>query len=164
MRLTLLAALASFMIGCSRPAPTATPTPNEGHDHGHGNGHDHVHDTPITKADVKMPASFAELVSRIEQYRDEIKAAIDAGKPESGHRALDELDIVLGEAMSLAQESVPEDQLAAVNEARQSIRNAFLEIHQSIDAKEKPDFAAKEQAIQIAITSLKTIASVAPTQ
>lgn len=164
MRLTLLAALASFVIGCSRPAPTATPNPNEGHDHGQGDGHDHVHDTPITKADVKMPASFAELVSRIEQYRDQIKAAIVAGKPETGHRALDELDIVLEETMSLAQKSVPEDKLAAVNEARQAIRNAFLEIHQSIDAKEKPDYAAKEQTIETAIATLKQVASAASTK
>ena len=159
MRLSLLAALASFVIGCSQSAPTATPIHGDSHDHAQGDKHDHVHDTPITKADVKMPASFAELVSRIEQYRDQIKAAIDAGKPETGHRALDELDIVLDETMSLAQKSVPEDKLAAVNEARQAIRNAFLEIHQSIDAKEKPDYAAKEQAIQTAIATLKEIAS-----
>lgn len=159
MRLTLLAALLLFVIGCSRPAPTATPNRSGGHDHSQGDGHDHVHDTPITKADVKLPASFAELVSRIERYRDQIKAAIDAGKPETGHRALDELDIVLEETMSLAQKSVPEDKLAAVNEARQAIRNSFLEIHQSIDAKEKPDYAAKEQSIETAIATLKQVAS-----
>lgn len=159
MRFALLAVLTSFAIGCSQPAPTAAPNHDDGHDHRQGDGHDHVHDAPITKADVKMPTNYAELVSRVEQYRDQIKAAIDAGKPETGHRALDELDIVLAETMSLAQKSVPEDKLAAVNEGRQSIRNAFLEIHQSIDAKEKPDFAAKEQAIQTGIATLKQIAS-----
>lgn len=150
MRFLIFIVLTSFAIGCSQPAPPATTS--------HGDGHAHVHDVPITKADVKMPANFAELVSRVEQYRDQIKAAIDSGKPEEGHRALDELDIVLAETMSLAEKSVPEDQLAAVNEARQSIRNAFLEIHQDIDAKEKPDYAGKEQAIETAIISLKQIA------
>lgn len=158
MRFTLLAVFISFVIGCSQPTPVATPSHDDGHEHKQGEGHDLTHDKPITKADVKMPASFVELVSRVEQYRDQIKAAIDAGKPETGHRALDELDIVLGETMSLAQKSVPEDQLATVNESRQSIRNAFLEIHQSIDAKEKPDYAAQEQTIQTAISALKQIA------
>ena len=151
MRFALLAVLTTVLIGCSKPAPAVKPS--------HSDGHDHVHDEPITKADVKMPATFEELVSRIELYRDQIKAAIDSGKPATGHRAMDELNIVLGETMTIAQRSVPEDQLAKVNEARQAIQNAFLELHQSIDAKEKPDYASKEQAIQSAITTLKQIAS-----
>lgn len=164
MRFSLLAVFTLFVIGCSQPAPTAKPSHDDAHEHKPGEGHDDVHDKPITKADVKMPASFAELVSRIEQYRDQIKAAIDTGKPASGHRALDELDIVLEETMTLAQKSVPEDQLATVNEARQSIRNSFLEIHQRIDAKEKPDYAANEQAIQTAIATLKQIAAESSTK
>lgn len=164
MRLTLLAGLTSLFIGCSQPAPTAVQSDGDGHDHSHADGLDHAHDTPITKADVKMPASFGELVVRIEQYRDQIKAAIEVGKPATGHRALDELDIVLAETMSLAQESVPEDKLGTVNEARQSIRNAFLEIHQSIDANEKPDYAAKEQAIDAAIAKLKQSAEASRTK
>lgn len=162
MRFLTFTVLTSFAIGCSQPAPPATPSHGDGHDHTPADGHAHVHDVPITKADVKMPASFAELVSQVEQYRDQIKAAIDSGKPEGGHRALDELDIVLAETMSLAEKSVPEDQMAAVNEARQTIRNAFLEIHQSIDAKEIPDYAAKEGAINGAIISLKQIAEMPP--
>lgn len=159
MRFAFLAVLMSLALGCSQPAPTVAPSHDDGHDHKQGDGHDHVHEAPITKADVKMPASFGELVSRVEQCRDQIKAAIDSGKPETGHRAFEELDIVLEETMSLAQKSVPEDHLAAVNEARQSIKNAFLEIHQRIDGMEKPDYAAKEQAIQSAIATLKQIAS-----
>lgn len=164
MRFLTFIVLASFAIGCSQPAPPALPSPGNGHDHTSANGQAHVHDVPITKADVKMPASFAELVSRIEKYRDQIKTAIESGKPEGGHRALDELDIVLAETMSLAERSVPEDQMAAVNDARQTIRNAFLELHQSIDAKEIPDYAAKEGAIDAAIVSLKQIAEMPPTK
>lgn len=164
MRFLTFIVLASFAIGCSQPAPPALPSRGNGHDHTSANGQAHVHDVPITKADVKMPASFAELVSRIEKYRDQIKTAIESGKPEGGHRALDELDIVLAETMSLAERSVPEDQMAAVNDARQTIRNAFLELHQSIDAKEIPDYAAKERAIDAAIVSLKQIAEMPPTK
>ncbi len=158
MRLALFAVLPLFLIGCSPSAPVVTPTPADP-DHRHAEGQDHSHDVPITKADVKMPATFAELVVRVEKYRDQIKAAIEAGKPETGHRALDELDIVLEETMTLAQASVKEEQLAAVNEARQKIKNAFLELHQSIDAKEKPDYASKAPEIQNAIESLKQIAA-----
>lgn len=163
MRFSLLAVLILSLSGCSPPTPSVKPSHDDGHDHSQGDAHDHVHDTPITKADVKMPANFAELVSRIELYRDQIKAAIDAGKPETGHRALDELDIILGEAMSLAEKSVPEDQLGAVNEACQSLRNAFLEIHQSIDANQKPDYSANAQTIEDAIAKLKSIAEVSRT-
>ncbi len=158
MRLALFAILPLFLIGCSPSAPVVAPTPADPA-HPHAEGQDHSHDVPITKADVKMPATFAELVVRVETYRDQIKAAIEAGKPETGHRALDELDIVLEETMTLAQASVKEEQLAAVNEARQKIKNAFLELHQSIDAKEKPDYASKAPEIQNAIESLKQIAA-----
>jgi len=147
MRNIFVVAVMSLLIGCSQPAPPVAPNQDD--------GHDHSHNVPITKADVKMPATFAELVTRIEQYDSQVKAVIESGKPESGHRALDELDIVVAETMTLAQASVPEDRMAAVNEARQTIRNAFLELHQSIDAKEKPDYAAKEPAIQAAIATLK---------
>lgn len=148
MRFLTFAFCAVFFLGCSKPEPAAKPV------------HD-PHDVPITKADVKMPANFVELVSRIESYNQQIKTAIESGKPETGHRALDELDIVLDETMTLAKGSVPEDQLAKVNEARQTIKNSFLELHQSIDAKEKPNYSAKEQAIQKAIDELKRIASTA---
>ena len=149
MRYPLIALFTLFVLGCSKPAPTAKPT------------HD-PHDVPITKADVKMPANFGELVTLIEGYNQQIKTAIASGKPETGHRALDELDIVLEETMTLAKSSVAEDQMATVNEARQAIKNAFLELHQSIDAKEKPDYAAKEQAIQKAIDDLKRVAATTP--
>jgi hypothetical protein len=148
VRFALLAVFTSFAIGCSQPAPpTAKTSPDD--------DRDHSQDVPITKSDVKMPATFDELVSRIEGYNRQIKTAIDAGKPESGHRALDELEIVLAETMTLAQNAVPEERLAIVNDARQTIRNAFRELHQSIDAKEVPDYAAKEKAIQNAISTLK---------
>jgi hypothetical protein len=106
-----------------------------------------------------MPANFGELVTRIEGYNQQIKTAITSGKPETGHRALDELDIVLEETMTLAKSGVAEDQMATVNEARQAIKNSFLELHQSIDAKEKPDYTAKEQTIQKAIDDLKKAAA-----
>ncbi len=111
-----------------------------------------------------MPTTFGELVTRIEGYNEQIKTAITSGKPETGHRALDELDIVLDETMTLAKSSVTEDQLATVNEARQAIKNAFLELHQSIDAKENPDYAAKEQTIQKAIADLKQATTAQPSK
>lgn len=149
MRYSLLLLLALFVSGCSKPASSDKPA------------HD-PHDVPITKADVKMPANFSELVTRIEGYNQQIKTAIESGKPETGHRALDELDIVLEETMALAKGAVAEDQLAKVNEARQAIKNSFLELHQSIDAKEKPDYAAKEAAIQKAIADLKQAVATTP--
>ena len=151
MRTAVMAIFTSFAVGCSETVPITAPPKQD--------GHDHSHDAPITKADVKMPVTFKELVSLIEQCDKEIEAAVGAGKPASAHRALDELDIVLDETMTLAQKAVPEDQLGVVNESRQAIRNAFLEIHQSIDAKEKPDYEANREAIKSAISKLKQSAA-----
>lgn len=151
MRSVLPALLAVILLGCSKPAPSDKPA------------HD-PHDVPITKADVKMPVTFGELVTRIEGYNQQIKTAITSGKPETGHRALDELDIVLEETMTLAKSGVAEDQMATVNEARQAIKNSFFELHQSVDAKEKPDYAAKEQTIQKAINDLKKAAATTPSK
>ena len=168
MRLIPIVILALFVAGCFQRAasPPAATSQEDGHDHSHKDdhkdGHDHSHDAPLTKADVKLPATYAELVSRVKGYRDEIKTAIEAGKPESAHRAFEELTIVLDEMMTLAQDAVPAERLAAVNEARQSIRNAFLEIHQIIDAKEKLDYAAKEPAIEAAIGTLEESAGTPP--
>lgn len=153
MRFVLLAAMCG-LIGCSQPAPSVVPK--------HADAHQDPHDVAITKADVKMPSTFKELVTCVEEYNGQIKAAIESGKPETGHRALDELDYVLADTMALAQKSVAEDRLGSVNEERQAIRNAFLEIHQSIDAKETPDYASKEPAIQAAIATIKDCSDRAP--
>ncbi len=150
MRSPLLAFLAIFVLGCSKPAPSDKPA------------HD-PHDVPITKADVKMPANFEELVTRIEGYNQQIKTAITSGKPETGHRALDELDIVLEETITLAKSGVTEDQLAIVNEARQAIKNSFLELIKASMPK-KARLRRKEQTIQKAIDDLKKAAATAPTK
>ena len=163
MRPIPIVILALSVAGCSQPAAAPPPATSheDGHDHSHKDddshkdGHDHGHDAPLTKADVKLPATYTDLVSRVKGYRDEIKASIEAGKPASAHRAFEELNIVLDETMNLAKSAVQDERLAAVNEARQTIRNAFLEIHQIIDAKEKLDYAAKEPAIEAAITTLE---------
>lgn len=169
MRLILMVIFALSVAGCSQPAaptPPAATSQENGRDHSHKDdhkdGHDHAHDAPLAKADVKLPANFAELVSRVKGYRDEIETAIAAEKPESAHRAFEELTIVLDETMTLAQDAVPAEQLAAVNEARQTLRNAFLEIHQTIDAKEKLDYPAKKPAIEAAIRTLEESAGTPP--
>jgi hypothetical protein len=167
MRLIPIVILALSVAGCSQPAaPPATTNQEVGHDHSHKDdhqdGHEHSHDAPLTKADAKLPATLAELVSRVKGYRDEIETAIAAEKPETAHRAFEELTIVLDETMTLAQDAVPAERLAAVNAARQTIRNAFLEIHQTIDAKEKLDYPAKKPAIEAAIWTLEESAGTPP--
>jgi len=61
MRYVLFATAMSFLVGCSQFAPPVAPNHDDGHDHGH--------DALITKADVKMPGTFAELVSRVDGQR-----------------------------------------------------------------------------------------------
>lgn len=78
MRKAWILHFTSFVVGCSQPA-TVPPLPKHSEV-------DHDDELPITKADVKLPATFAELVFRVKGYRDQIKAAIDAGKPSAGLR------------------------------------------------------------------------------
>lgn len=116
------------------------------------------HDVPITEADVEMPKSYGEAVDRIVGYRDTIRAAIEAGTPTKAHRSLDELDIVLRKLAEIAKEhDVPRDQWETVNTSARELRNRFNELHSSIDAGEKPDYAKEAEEINKRIERLKSV-------
>lgn len=116
------------------------------------------HDVPITEADVKIPATYAEALPQIEGYRDAIRQEIEAGTPAHAHRSLDELDIVLDKLPSIAKDSgVPKEQWETVNTTAQSLRNLFNQLHSAIDDKREPDYQAVAEPIDQAIAKLKQV-------
>jgi hypothetical protein len=115
-------------------------------------------DVPITEADVKMPANYAEAVDRIRSYRDVIQAAVEGGTPTKAHRALDELDIVLNKLPSIARDSgVPKQKWETVNTTARELRDLFNEVHTAIDEQRTPDFAAVAKPINQAIDRLAEV-------
>jgi hypothetical protein len=147
MRAVCLIAL--LLVGCAKTeSPQATQSPPSD-----------PHDVPITEADVKMPASYAEAIPQIKGYRDTIRQAIEAGTPSGAHRSLDELDIVLNKLPSIAKESgVPKEQWEAINTASQELRNSFNQLHSAIDEKREPDYKAVADPIEQAIATLEQVA------
>lgn len=117
------------------------------------------HDVPIREADVQMPASYAEAIPRIRAYRDTIRTESQGTTPAKAHRALDELDIVLGKLPTLARDSeVPKESWETINTTARELRNLFNQIHSAIDAGRTPDYAAVAEPIEKAISRLAEIA------
>lgn len=112
-------------------------------------------DKRVAKPDLKLPENFDELVTRIQEYDDQIQAAIKAGTPDKAHHALDELDLVLERAIPLAKKFLPDERLADVDMARRDLHAAFMAIHDSIDEKKQPDYSAQAEKIEAAIEVLK---------
>jgi hypothetical protein len=135
------AAAILVIAGCS---PELPPAPRIADHHG----------GPITKADIRIPTSYTELVKLVQGYRDQIRAAIEAGSPEKANRAMDALDLVLDEVTPLATQDLPAQRQDAVNLARRDLREAFLTIRESIAQKQPPDYAVQSVKIEAAIDAL----------
>lgn len=115
-------------------------------------------DVPITEADVKMPANYAEAIPQIKSYRDTIQSAVAAGTPQKAHRPLDELDIVLNKLPTIAKESrVAKEHWETVNTSAQELSNLFNQVHSAIDEKREPDYKAVAQPIDEHIGRLESV-------
>ncbi|MBX9789055.1 MAG: hypothetical protein K2Y37_09090 [Pirellulales bacterium] len=117
------------------------------------------HDVPITEADVQMPTNFADAIPRIWAYRDTIRAEAQGTTPGKAHRALDELDIVLGKLPAIARDSgVPKEHWEAINTTARELRDLFNQVHAAIDDGRTPDYAAVAEPIEQAIDRLASFA------
>jgi hypothetical protein len=116
------------------------------------------HDVPITKADVEMPANYADAVVRINEYRDAIQTGAGGENPHLAHRPLDELDIVLRELPAMARDSgVPAEKLEAVNLAARELRSLFNQVHAAIDESRPPNYSAVAEKVDAAIGRLEAV-------
>ena len=115
-------------------------------------------DVPITEADVPMPANYADAVERLCGYRDAIRQAVESGHLSSAHRPLDETNIAIERLPAIARSSgVPRREWEEVVTAGEDLGEALDEIHSQIDAGTKPDYAARAEAIDSALSRLKAI-------
>ena len=137
----------ALVLGCGDDKTAKTP---EG---------DHE-DKPLTdqeKQDLKAGIkSYQDALTRIKSYRDTIRKETTEGKPARAHRSLDELSLVLEWLPEFAEKSgVPQAKFIAVTKSADRLRDAFDEVHEKIDAGQKPDYAAVSETIEAEIKTLE---------
>lgn len=152
--------VATGLAGCGSPTPepAPAPAPKAAAAPAANKPASDLDDVPINEADVAKPKSYAEAVTRIEGYRNNIRDEIAAGRPTKAHRGLDELDIVLNWLPGVARDNgVPKEQWEKVNTTAKAIQDLFNQVHSRIDDKKEPDYASVSAAIDKAVADLKTV-------
>jgi hypothetical protein len=149
--------LVGALAGCSPgqapsggpPSPAESSAPRDD-----ATAHD-PDDVPTTEKDIDMPKDYAALVARLEHLAGDIRTKIAAGTPTKAHRSLDELDLILKRAPEIAARSVPKEHWKQVNLQSKALAEAHNELHEAIDEKRTPDYAAAAGRIQGALQALK---------
>ena len=162
-------AVVSVLVGCnsSKEKPAA-----EGGTSTAGTEDDYnPHDVAITeeqKAELRsQTAQFADAVGTMKQFRNEIEEETAAGIPANpfkAHQALDKADLVLQWLPEIARKSgVAKENWEAVNTTANDLRTLFEQVHQNIDDKQDPNFAAVASAIDEKVSALEQIATTSST-
>ena len=163
-----VAACFALSVGCGQPKqdqPAAggsdTPTADAGHDDYN------PHDVPITeeqKAELRdHTAKFADAIAKVKELRNTVEAETKDGIPENpykAHQALDMSDLLLQWFPEIARNSeLPKDKWEEINTSANDLRTLFEQVHQNIDNKKDPDFAAVAGQIDEKIAGLEAIAT-----
>jgi hypothetical protein len=156
--------------GCSQPSQEPTgvgeaPAAQEEDDY-------NPHDVPITeeqKTELREEtAKFADAVATLKQFRGEIEEETAGGIPEDpykAHQALDKADLLLQWLPETARNSgVPKEHWEAVNTSANDLRTLFEQVHQNIDEKQDPNFAAVAGDIDQKLAGLEEIAAAQPSE
>jgi len=125
------------------------------------------HDVPITeqqKAELReQTAKFADAVATLKQFRNEVEQETAGGIPEKpfqAHQALDRADLVLQWLPEIARNSgIAKEHWETVNTSANELRTLFEQVHQNIDNKEDPNFAAVADAIDQNLAGLEAVPS-----
>jgi hypothetical protein len=155
----------SILVGCNPSAEK--PAAEGGTNTAEAEDDYNPHDVPITeqqKAELhSQTAQFTDAVTAIKQFRNEIEQETAAGIPANpymAHQALDKADLVLQWLPEIARNSgVAKENWEAVNTAANELRTLFEQVHQNIDTKQNPDFAAVANPIDEKLAALEQIAS-----
>jgi hypothetical protein len=123
------------------------------------------HDVPLTEEQKQQlrdeTANFPDAVARIKKFRDAVQQETKNGLPENpfeAHQALDRGDLVAQWLPGIARDSsVPKEHWETINTAANELRELFDKVHQNIDNKVDPDFAAVEQQMDVKIAELEAI-------
>ena len=157
--LALSIATLGTLTGCNQSAEK--PAGSEGEDDYN------PHDVPITeeqKAELReQTAQFADAVAKVKEFRNEVEKETAAGIPENpykAHQALDKADLLLQWLPEIARNSgVPKEHWVTVNTSANELRTLFEQVHQNIDDKKNPDFAAVADQIDQKIAGLEEVAA-----
>jgi hypothetical protein len=164
-------ATVGVLVGCSRTAPEPGEPAGGGETAAtHAEDDFDPHDVPITeeqKTELRnQTAKFADAVTTIKQFRVEIEQETASGIPENPlnvHQALDKADLVLQWLPEIARESgVPKEHWEIVNTSANDLRTLFEQVHQNIDNKQDPNFAAVAGDIDQKLAGLEKVSSVQP--
>jgi hypothetical protein len=166
----LFAALTSagFIAGCAPRTQDPSVDSGNGTPAAHAPEHHDPHDVPITeeqKAELRQQtAQYPAAVAKIKELRDVTEEETRNGIPERPyqvHQALDKVDLVLQWLPGIARDSaVPKEHWEAVATTANDLRSLFEEVHQNIDNRTEPDFAAVAGEIDRKIARLEEIAGV----
>lgn len=116
---------------------------------------DNAEQAPEGKAEVALPADYAEAVKRIAEYRDAIRSAVIGGDLEQAHHPLDEADVVLRRLPEIARDSgIPRRSWEQIVVASEDLNELWGQIHEAIDAHQAPDYSALQEAIDDAVDRL----------
>ena len=162
-----VAACLALTIGCGQPqqdqpaAGGSAPTADAGQDDYN------PHDVPVTeeqKAGLRdQTAKFADAAAKVKELRNTVEQETNDGIPENpykAHQALDMADLLLQWLPEIARNSeVPKDKWEAINTSANDLRTLFEQVHQNIDDKKNPDFAAVAGQIDEEIAGLEAIAA-----
>ena len=168
LSVAVVAIMFSGMIGCSQQGDE--PAGSHAGAVAEGDGEVDPHDVPITeeqKAEMReQTAKFADAVAMIKQLGKVVEQETSAGIPENpfdAHQALDKADLVLQWLPQIARDSgVAKDNWEAVNTSANDLRTLFEQVHQNIDNKQDPDFAAVAGEIDEKIAGLEKITAAPP--
>jgi hypothetical protein len=165
-----LALLLAFSIGCLGILSGCGKTQQQATGSGgapvaEGEDDYNPHDVPITeeqKTELReQTAQFVDAVATIKQFRNEVEQETAAGipaNPYKAHQALDKADLVLQWLPEVARNSgVAKEHWEAINTSANELRTLFEQVHQNIDNKQDPNFAAVADAIEQKVAGLEAI-------
>ena len=114
----------------------------------------------------EQAAEFADAVAMIKQLGDEVEQETSEGIPANpfkAHQALDKADLVLQWLPQIARDSgVAKEDWEAVNTSANELRTLLEQVHQNIDNKQDPDFAAVADTIAQELAELEKIPVASP--
>lgn len=165
IRISLSLLLIVGVVGCNQPKQDQAPKGGGAKPAAEGKGDYNPHDVPITeeqKAELrKQTAKFPDAVAKVKEFRNATEAETKNGipqNPHNAHQALDKVDLLLQWLPGIARDSgVPVEQLETVTTTANDLRTLFEQVHQNIDNKKDPDFAAVAAEIDQKIGRLEKV-------
>jgi len=161
----------TFVAGCGKTspppsAPAESPVAESGADDYN------PHDVPITEDQKKQlreqVGQFPNAIEVIKELRAATEEETKNGIPQDpykAHQALDKADLVLQWLPEIARDAaVPKEHWEGINTTANDLRTLFEKVHQNIDNKQEPDFAAVADEIDQKIAVLAKIAPAKPAE